>query len=59
MQEVSVFGFSAFLGSGNSTGKTVWYVNFVNPVLALDLRSLREYIMFLEYVEYYVQELNV
>ena len=51
-------GFQAKLIPVIQNGKEEWTVNFPSRVIALDDVELRKYIMFLEFVEFYVQELN-
>jgi hypothetical protein len=59
MIEINMFGFTAHLGFIQfEDGKRQYCVNFETRPIALDTKSLRQYIMFLEYVEYYLEELN-
>lgn len=62
--EVQAFGFTATIRKIVKMHPVTkryydeYTVSFKNPVLALSQKSLNEYIIFLEYVEFYVQELN-
>lgn len=63
VREVSGFGFSAEIREGSRVNKAgqselVYSVLFPNQVIALSQTELRKYIMFLELVEFYLQELN-
>lgn len=52
-----MFGFVAQLINCGTT-KPNWTVNFPNPLMACNHKSLKEYQMFIDYVEFFVAELN-
>lgn len=62
--EISAYGFTAEIKQGLSfnqaTGQyfTKYSVLFERQVIALSQAELRKYIMFLEYVEFYLENLN-
>ena len=62
--EISAYGFTAEIKQGlkfnPSTQQyfTNYSVLFENRVIALSQTELRKYIMFLEYVEFYLENLN-
>lgn len=56
--EVTAFGFQAQLRKVINESGTHYTVLFPYPVIAVNKGELRKYIMFLEYLEFFVQELN-
>lgn len=62
--EISGFGFTAEIKQGLSFNHTTqtyftkYSVLFERQVIALSQSELRKYIMFLEYVEFYLENLN-
>ena len=52
---ISAFGFYATLYKSTDTGS--WFA-IVHPLRSCDERVLKAYIMYLEYVKYYLETLN-
>ena len=55
--KIEIFGFVAQLINCGTT-KPNWTVNFPQPMVACNHASLKQYQMFIDYVEFFVAELN-
>jgi hypothetical protein len=58
LMKIQMFGFVAHLINCGDSTKPKWTVCLPNPVFALNHKTLKQYQMFIDYVEYYIQELN-
>lgn len=56
--KIEMFGFVAQMINVGNVSKPRWTVNFPNPLIAANEQTFKQYLMFVDYVGFFLQELN-